>query len=309
MLVTVGDSYTRKSLAVLFQNPNIEKSREGIVSRNGQCLLFVTLDKTKQPNKTLHYNDFFQKDLFHWDSQNSQHADTPAIKNIRNGNVEIFLFARIQAKIKGDTQPFICCGKLQFISLDINTKNPVHIIYQALDYQTDPNQQLKSLYEWEPQVLSTYKLETNQIIKTPRAKSSGQGFGLTGPERKVVDLYAMSVAFNELRTIGATQIANVSMNEPRDYTAEIRNEVWSIEVKGTTSSIGESFFATKNEKVFHEINFGKTGLIFVTDIKLSNIDGKLSASGGKAEVILPWDTSEWEFEPITYKVSKKFGIR
>ena len=44
-------------------------------------LLFVDLEKTEKPGR-FHFDDFFQEDYFHWDSQTTQHIGSPKIKGI-----------------------------------------------------------------------------------------------------------------------------------------------------------------------------------------------------------------------------------
>jgi hypothetical protein len=306
----VGKPYTRASLGEIFKIPDISKTREGIVSRNGITILFVTLDKTQQENKSLHYNDFFQKDIFQWDSQTTQNSASPSIIKIMNGEADIHLFVRIFAKIGNITQNFIYCGRLQYASHVLNTSNPVHINYESLDYQENPNKELKEIYEWIPKKLSPFKLSDDAIVKIPRRKSRGQGFGLTGPQRKSVEIQAMLVAMDVLKKMGAVDIVDVSMNESRDYIAKIKGKEWTIEVKGTTSYIGEEFFMSTKEKRLHEKEQGSTALIFITGIILSEMpDGQPLATGGVAEALFPWIIEDWHFEPITYKVTLKNNLQ
>jgi len=83
-------------------------SREGIFSSNtlNSYLFFVDLVKDGKEEK-FKFNDYFDGDMFHWDSQPSQHVNVPRIKNIINKEIEILLFTRIHQKIKSQTQIFL----------------------------------------------------------------------------------------------------------------------------------------------------------------------------------------------------------
>jgi hypothetical protein len=43
------------------------------------------------------------------------------------------LFSRIHPKIKSKTQPFVYCGRLEYVEYDENKTRPVHIISLSLD--------------------------------------------------------------------------------------------------------------------------------------------------------------------------------
>ena len=156
MNVELGSAYTRASLANIVGLPRLAATREGVVTHDDDVLLFVTLDKAGQANVQLHYNDFFEGRVFHWDSQNTQHFDSPVIQNMVRGRVAIHLFARIHQKIRGETQTFYYCGRLDYRSHDPLTRNPVHIEFNLLSVQAPPNSALQDLYAWRPRVTSVY---------------------------------------------------------------------------------------------------------------------------------------------------------
>ena len=68
-LFTIGREYTRRSLGDLLNDSRITISREGLFYLPNDTFLFVTLEKSNKPPEH-HYNDYFEKDHFHWDSQN-----------------------------------------------------------------------------------------------------------------------------------------------------------------------------------------------------------------------------------------------
>ncbi len=164
--LVVGKKYSKKDLSEIFDNPNIRIIREGIYNLNdSESFFFVDLEKKGKEDK-FHFDDFFQEDFFHWDSQTTQHINTPKIQEIVNGQRTPHLMIRITPKIKNVTQPFIYCGRLRYIEHEKETSKPVHIIFQNLDFQDDTdNEELLEIYSWEP----------NKIGKTTKSKISKQG--------------------------------------------------------------------------------------------------------------------------------------
>ena len=153
--VRLGNSYTRHELSKKLHLPTLKNSREGIYyDYRGiyySILLFVTLDKTGKKIKNLHYNDFFEDDYFHWDSQNKQHINTPGIKKIISNENEILLFVRIKDKLKSKSLPYVYCGRIKYNKYEKGTSNPVHIIFDCIDFdELTKNEELKEIYEWNP---------------------------------------------------------------------------------------------------------------------------------------------------------------
>tara|TARA_B100001063_G_C16668024_1_gene504719 strand:+ start:102 stop:1040 length:939 start_codon:yes stop_codon:yes gene_type:complete len=149
----LGNNYSKKELVEILNEETLKTSREGIFNCKNSLstLFFVTLDKSSK-EENLHYNDFFEEDFFHWDSQNKQHINTSGIKKIVNGETTTHLFCRITNKTKNLTNPFVYCGILVFESYDKNTSNPVHIIFQNIDYDDNTeNEDLIDIYLWTPQ--------------------------------------------------------------------------------------------------------------------------------------------------------------
>ena len=100
----IGKKYSRKLLDQILETDCFKKSREGLVYPQGHTF-FITLDK-RNKNEDLRYNDYFEDNLFHWDSQNPQHINTPKIKEMVLGKVKVHLLVRVFDKIKGKTQPY-----------------------------------------------------------------------------------------------------------------------------------------------------------------------------------------------------------
>lgn len=147
----VGNSYSKKELSVALAEINIAGVREGIYSskKYNSLLLFVDLVKDGKEER-FHFNDYFQDDYFHWDSQPKQHFDTPMIQSIVLGKVNIELFVRIDQRIKSVVQPFRYCGRLTYLDHDKNSNRPIHIIFNAIDYDEN-NNGLEDIYLWKPE--------------------------------------------------------------------------------------------------------------------------------------------------------------
>jgi hypothetical protein len=151
--LTVGKLYTRKDLAAILGEKNIAISREGIFycKKRRADLFFVDLEK-KGKERRLHYNDYFDGDVFHWDSQTTQHLQSPKIVEIIETRVKVLLFVRRYPKIKNATQPFVFCGELDYLLNEPDTNNPAHLVFTSIDYEWGTsNPSLKEIYMWSPQ--------------------------------------------------------------------------------------------------------------------------------------------------------------
>ena len=148
----IGEKYSKRDLSEILENSNIATVREGIRHLNSsETLFFVDLDKKGKEDR-FHFDDYFQGDYFHWDSQPAQHLGTPKIQEIVNGVRTPHLFIRITPKIKSKTQPFIYCGRLNYIDYVEGTYKPVHLIFHNVDYQeSNENNDLNQVYSWKPQ--------------------------------------------------------------------------------------------------------------------------------------------------------------
>jgi len=169
----VGKFYTKSDLSDIFDNPNIKLVREGIYNQSND-LTFYFVDLVKEgKEERFHFNDFFEEDFFHWDSQTTQHINSPKIKEVISGQRIPHLFVRVFPKVKSKTQPYIYCGRLKYIDHDPNTSNPVHIIFQNIDYVDDTsNEELFEIYTWKP-----HKIGKSSVVKQSK-------IGVISPQRK-----------------------------------------------------------------------------------------------------------------------------
>lgn len=181
----LGNKYTKIDLSKIFDEKNVEYIQQGYfrVKKSNTALLFVTLDKTGQP-ESLKYNDYFENDWFHWDSMKHQHINHKDILKMVNGDDKIYLFARIHSKIKSQTSPWIYSGELKYNEYDSKTEKPVHIIFLSEDYDdfTD-NEDLLNIYLFHPKLKTVNSSNTiNKLgVQSERRKS------LSVPNLKVLN--------------------------------------------------------------------------------------------------------------------------
>jgi len=151
-VLKVGNFYSKNDLSEIFQNPNIKLIREGVYNQNDSIsFYFVDLVKEGKEDR-FHFNDYYEGDYFHWDSQTTQHINSPKIQEVVQGLRTPLLFVRVFPKLKSKTQPYIYCGRLKYVQHDDKTSNPVHIIFQNIDYVDDTsNLELFEIYTWKPE--------------------------------------------------------------------------------------------------------------------------------------------------------------
>lgn len=171
----IGARYSKKELSILLDNSNIAIIREGIFNYSrSETLFFVDLEKQGKEER-FHFEDYFQGDYFHWDSQTTQHINTPKIQEIVRGTRTPHLFVRLRQKVRSRTQPFIYCGRLKYEEHEPGTAKPVHMIFQNIDYNDDTEDLgLLEIYNWRPEKAgktSTSKISKNQVISQNRVQN------------------------------------------------------------------------------------------------------------------------------------------
>ena len=82
-ILEIGSKYSQNELSVLLDQPALKYVREGAFActNSKSYLLFVDLEKTGKETR-FHLNDFFEEEYFHWDSQTTQHIDSPKIQDL-----------------------------------------------------------------------------------------------------------------------------------------------------------------------------------------------------------------------------------
>jgi ribosomal protein L37AE/L43A len=143
-----------------------------------------------------------------------------------------------------------------------------------------------------------------ELIGALEASISGgrQGFNLTGPERKAVELRAMAIAHEHLKALGY-RAKDTSSNHPYDFLATGNGKEIKVEVKGTTVKDAGTVLMTRNEVKLHRAEKGNTGLIIVSGIQLTDRDSDPKATGGDLKAFFPWDIDPCTVDPIAYEIT------
>lgn len=164
-VLKLGEKFSKKELSKFLNEPSLSTIREGLYhcKNTNSTLLFVDLEKQDKEER-FHFNDFFDGEYFHWDSQTTQHINSPKIQEIINNERIPHLFVRINQKIKNKTQPFVYCGRLIFNEYEKETSKPIHIIFQNIDYDdfTD-NEDIMDIYLWKPEKKG--RVTSSKIVK------------------------------------------------------------------------------------------------------------------------------------------------
>lgn len=138
-------------------------------------------------------------------------------------------------------------------------------------------------------------------IAKPSAPSIGQGFTLTAPERRAVEIRAMGLASAYFQSKGFS-IKDVSATESFDLLATQGSQVVSVEVKGTTGSVS-AILLTSNEVELHKREYPENALVVVHGIELTHRGEAILASGGSIEIWMPWLVDDDRLKGIAFKYS------
>ncbi|HIG73520.1 MAG TPA: DUF3883 domain-containing protein [Bacteroidetes bacterium] len=155
----------------------------------------------------------------------------------------------------------------------------------------------------------TYRLAAPEGAAAPEpddaVPTTGQGRGLTGPERRAVERRAMDLAAAhyrgkgyEVEDVGATESYDLRCHRRR---SEDRVEELRVEVKGTTGG-GGSVLLTFNEVKHAKSRQTRVALFVVSHIQLEGRGtDSPRATGGEPRVLDPWDAREGTLSVETYR--------
>jgi hypothetical protein len=148
-----------------------------------------------------------------------------------------------------------------------------------------------------PDVFDLLEL-VDEIASPLKRKGSGQGRNLSPEARRAIELCAMAAAKVWLEDQGFTKIKDVSRTDSCDYSAERDDQIWYIEVKGTTGGPG-SVLLTRNEVALHRKSHPNNALLVMHGIQLSA--DRLSAHGGEMAARSPWLLDDERLSPVCYE--------
>lgn len=296
----VGELYTKLEAFNIANvtEPHQARDISGKTRFQNCVVLFVTLDK--QNKEEAHkYNDMFLLDgeQFHWESQSKNTVSTPAINQIINGFTAV-LFARVQDKIKGQTQPFVYVGKLEYV--EHHGKLPVQVLYNVTEYQPNPNIYLREVYNWN----SSQGIDSDLADTTPKlikkSKRSGQGFIRDAKKKKEIELHAMKLAIRHYESKGY-EVIDTSSHCPYDLQCHKEEEFRRVEVKGTMNG-GCSVYVTSGEVIDANSDECETDLFIVSNIEIQKRqDNSYAALNGTPRIITNWKPEPQDLTPKTYQ--------
>ena len=298
-LFDIGENYTRdeiRSIGALPPNPGKQENWGGMVRLSNVMLIFVTLDKI-HANEEHFYNDYFENEDFMWESQNNNTLKTISINRIIEDD-DNHLFIRVRSKIKGKTQPFTYAGRISPVDFNENVK-PMQFQFECLDYQTEPNEYLKQIYEWRPD--TKFIPTTVADPSRPKKRKTSQGFQRDQAKKNATEQRGMDVA-KEYYELNGYMVEDKSKLRGigYDYFCKKGKDVIEVEVKATTGAFGEVTI-TKNELENTLTSNNKTALFVVYEIEFEKKDDKLIGVGGKYSIIENWLPKDDELTPLSYR--------
>lgn len=139
--------------------------------------------------------------------------------------------------------------------------------------------------------------EEVERLAAPLRHSGGQGRGLSGAARKLVEYHAMGRAKEWLKANGFSFV-DVSASDSCDFRASKGGQEWVVEVKGTTGGPG-SILLTRNEITLHRAAYPRNVLLVVHGIVLA--DNGTKVGGGELLAMSPWQINDLKLKPICFE--------
>ena len=294
-LLKLGNTYSRTSLENILGI--VKVFHTGIREFNNCIFFYVTLDKSNKPVDHK-YNDYFEGDIFYWESQKRQHSGSEVLRSIINGIKIPHLFIR-----KYEGERFTYLGELKYIEHDENTNYPVQFSFERLNF-LDFDLDEFSIRRIEN--IIGHELRNKGISKQFSDKSrnkvetTSQGYSSNPKLRKAVEDHAMELAMNYYKDHGYNEIKDVSL-EKIGYDIYCQDQDFNeirIEVKGTQSN-GSEINLTKNE--VKNAKLYQTSLFIVHSIKIDSSNNYKIKHQGEIKIIENWQPDENDLTPITYK--------
>ena len=140
---------------------------------------------------------------------------------------------------------------------------------------------------------------TIESLARPTSRGRAQGRGLTGPERRAVELRAMEVARQRLEEDGWS-VEDVSANDCYDLRCHSGEQELRVEVKGTTGA-GASVLLTPNEVRHAGQHEADMALFVVSEIELDRAATPPVTRGGLLRILDPWDLGAGVLSPVGYE--------
>jgi len=296
-LFKIGQSYSRNEIRQIASLPNYlaRENWSGIVPLQNAVLIFVTLDKANA-NKDHLYNDDFEGSDFFWESQNRNTINTSPVNRIISDDSN-YLFIRVVEKIKSKTIGFTYAGRISPVDYNDETK-PIQFQFEALDFTTQPTNELKEIYSWRPG--SKFIPTTVADPTRPKQRKTSQGFQTDQAKKDATEARAMEVAKEYYESKGY-KVKDCSMQRGLgyDYLCSKTKEVIEVEVKGTTGNL-DKVIITRNELNNALDSMNRTDLFIVYSINFEITKEKVNGVNGMTHVVKHWKPKKQDLEPLTF---------
>ena len=296
-LFKIGQSYSRNEIRQIASLPNYlaRENWSGIVPLQNAVLIFVTLDKANA-NKDHLYNDYFEGSDFFWESQNRNTINTSPVNRIISDDSN-YLFIRVVEKIKSKTIGFTYAGRISPVDYNDETK-PIQFQFEALDFTTQPNNELKEIYSWRPD--SKFIPTTVADPTRPKQRKTSQGFQTDQAKKDATEARAMEVAKEYYESKGY-KVKDCSMQRGLgyDYLCSKTKEVIEVEVKGTTGNL-DKVIITRNELNNALNSMNRTDLFIVHSINFEITQEKVKGVNGMTHLVRHWKPKKQDLEPLTF---------
>jgi len=115
----------------------------GLVRFSNATLLLVTLEKDDGG-----YDDRFEGEQFHWQSQYRQTRRSKALVDIENGSTSALLFVRIFAKGSKAAEPFHYLGEVSLRSMERD--QPVDCVFDVKGSLQGRSESIDQILRWRP---------------------------------------------------------------------------------------------------------------------------------------------------------------
>lgn len=304
--LVLGNEYTKKQLAVIFNESNIEFVSSGISYQKVGTFLWPNLNQDFQ---NFRYNNVFdlERRTYEWDSQDSQDINHPKIQELINNEVPCLLFARMKPD-----RPYVYCGLITYREYLKHTHNPVHLSFNLLEIDDDPTGPLQELYDWKPK---DWKFKRNEWDKSEKSKpiwrdSKDQSYKKSVKKlNDALEIRSMEAAkkYYEEKGYDVRDVHHIPEPYHCDFLCTKKDDIRRVEVKGRKSFEGWK----KIKLTYHEVKITEKqdvdyqcDLFILYDIKIGtdNENGEqlYRGIGGKVCLYEDYKPKEPFLRPIEY---------
>ena len=199
-------------------------------------------------------------------------------------------------------------GRLGLIDHDEN-QSPIQFLFEVLEYDENPNNDLKTVYDWKPGKRAKLPKIASKTYLKKRKSNGGQGFLRDAKKKEAIELRAMELAKKYYSNKGYHY---EDLSPFRNYGYDLKctkdDEIIDVEVKGTTNKC-ESVFLTKNEVQNAKTTQNKSELFIAHSMEIELSGAGYQIVNQEIKVIENWRPQDEDLEALTYKylIKSKHG--